>query len=566
MSELELLRLDSVKTAEKFFELHSDITDKAFRQILNYMVKHQKAKSIIIEDNYIDKDYTNELSNLYSKTFRSRQGYCRRLHFFVDDFDDILSFKTAFSNNNFNYLGFIVLRPLIIGKIGRSILLPANLSNFYYLCLIKRSVHLLGKTIHAYGVPFIEQDSMVITCAQAGLWITGKYMHYTHSHPRQLPFDITNIAHSSLSYSNRAIPSSGLTLDQIMSALNKMQYLPVMYVKSAADDGVSMDGLRWDPIETIYHYIESEIPVLISFSNHLCVIIGHKMVEKLTEINIDVHIEKILQRVDEINSFQNVGYIPSSILSNTIFVDAFILHDDQAGIYRLLPTSDFAREKLSKDFNELLHDKYLTIDDIDAIIIPLPDKIYLLGEDVFAFGMTFFAIRKTDGPDEEIDGVMIEENLPIDFLREKVIRDPEKLYSKKLYTAANPSAKDPIMFRIYFVKSVEFKRSINAIKDIDSHVRYQYISMDMPRFIWVLEISTYDIYSHTGGIIGEILFDSTANKYDVMGAFLSVHLPGIFYQNERIYKEDSYQNFDLSEEEPYVLRRRTNPSKCIIVE
>ncbi len=58
-----------------------------------------------------------------------------------------------------------------------------------------------------------------------------------------------------------------------------------------------------------------------------------------------------------------------------------------------------------------------------------------------------------------------------------------------------------------------------------------YCEMPMPKFIWVCEISTPDLFKE-GKIVGEILFDSSANPFDRM-AFLAIHYPDFLLLNNR---------------------------------
>lgn len=58
-----------------------------------------------------------------------------------------------------------------------------------------------------------------------------------------------------------------------------------------------------------------------------------------------------------------------------------------------------------------------------------------------------------------------------------------------------------------------------------------YCEMAMPKFIWVCEISTPELYKECR-IAGEILFDATANHFDRF-AFLSIHYPDFLLLNDR---------------------------------
>ena len=63
----------------------------------------------------------------------------------------------------------------------------------------------------------------------------------------------------------------------------------------------------------------------------------------------------------------------------------------------------------------------------------------------------------------------------------------------------------------------------------------------MPKFIWVCEISTIELYKENK-IIGEIIFDATANALDRF-AFLSIHYPDFLLINNRDYLEDTPDRF-----------------------
>lgn len=129
MGQPTVYPLRSVKKAITDLNLDARI-DITFIKILDYLIKYHDTKSIIIEDNYIDRDFSNELSNFYSKTFRSRYGYCQRLHFIKESFSDEDDFLNRFNNNDITYLGYIVRRPLEVGKVGRTLILPKNFDNF----------------------------------------------------------------------------------------------------------------------------------------------------------------------------------------------------------------------------------------------------------------------------------------------------------------------------------------------------------------------------------------------------------------------------------------------------
>ena len=68
-----------------------------------------------------------------------------------------------------------------------------------------------------------------------------------------------------------------------------------------------------------------------------------------------------------------------------------------------------------------------------------------------------------------------------------------------------------------------------------------YCEMAMPKFIWVCELSTPDLFKE-GKIVGELIFDATANPKDFM-AFLSVHYPDFLLLNNRDFLTNDPKRF-----------------------
>ena len=512
--------------------------NETLKEIFTYVHRYHKVKSIVIENNYIDRDYRNELGNFYSKTFQEQSGYCRRIHFFKDQFSGKDDFIIRLMNDSkLNYLGYLVMRPTGVGKVGRTLINPYKLDNFYYLCRIKREVHLLGRTLEAEGIPFMEQDAMVITCAQASMWMIAKYMHSEHSLPRHMPFDITEKS-AGAGYMGRAIPSSGLSISQIIHGFNNMGLFPEYHSKPNEND---KENILWEPIESIYPFVESEIPVLISFGNHAAVVVGHKIYSDDNTPDIQRFVNELKNKEKNIQKYKP-GYALHAILSSSIFVDAFIIHDDQQGIYRLLPTNEKAFKNLSNKYLDFLPKPIMNEDgpdeyvyrtaenDIDDYVIPLPDKIYILGDEVLDIAKRLY-------------------KLLLGVLEGQYKKGYN--YAGQLTHSGIIKNNDPLIFRTYFIRSTKFK-SIITTSGMNELVIDYYKKMHMPRFIWVVEMSHYSLYSNEKKILGEILIDSTANKYNMSRSFLSVHLPGYFYKNDNIivYSNEKPDK-DIPKESPY---------------
>src|SRR5687768_7181660 len=85
----------------------SFLCPKDFLRIRRYL--DNSAKTILVETDYIDKDYRDTYSNFYSKKFATYPPRTVRLHFFAqrvprEDFWHLDRHKDQ-------YIGFIVIRP-----------------------------------------------------------------------------------------------------------------------------------------------------------------------------------------------------------------------------------------------------------------------------------------------------------------------------------------------------------------------------------------------------------------------------------------------------------------------
>jgi len=88
-------------------------------QIVPTLVNHLKALSALsalVEEEYIDRDFSEAYSAYYAKTFRRHSKLCTRVLFFASDISflnsvtDVLEVATRLSQQPF--LGQVVLRPI----------------------------------------------------------------------------------------------------------------------------------------------------------------------------------------------------------------------------------------------------------------------------------------------------------------------------------------------------------------------------------------------------------------------------------------------------------------------
>jgi hypothetical protein len=118
-------------------------------------------KGILIERNYIDKDYRSTYYSFYSKKGLRYRADCVRLHFFDEtvSFDEA-ALKLAASDNRLtdHYYGFMVLRPTGVATIGRSVVTPdVRPGASRFIITANHKAHLLGHTLMIHGFPSMDQ-------------------------------------------------------------------------------------------------------------------------------------------------------------------------------------------------------------------------------------------------------------------------------------------------------------------------------------------------------------------------------------------------------------------------
>ena len=79
------------------------------------------ARTAVIETRYLDQDHRSEYSAFFSKTFAEIPDTTHRIHFFAKELDanDLWHLPA-----DPDYLGYLVVRPSRLGRVGRTLLLP----------------------------------------------------------------------------------------------------------------------------------------------------------------------------------------------------------------------------------------------------------------------------------------------------------------------------------------------------------------------------------------------------------------------------------------------------------
>lgn len=302
------------------------------------------------------------------------------------------------------------------------------------------------------GFPFISQDADVTVCAQAALWMLARYFSdrypiYQETYPVQ-------IGALTRDYSvGRLFPSAGLYVWQLAEALRGLSFEPVLYARSQYSQSGSDSCHRGNFEHLLYTYIESGIPVLAAFHNHVVVLFGH------------------------VSNYEDIDKItPASPGSPFVYSSelnwAYVGNDDNGIPYQLLAHTPDAGA--GPDFMPY------SPSEIEQFVAPLPEKVFLRAESVETL-VRAILLRADVG-----------------------------------YQALSPSisATTPIL-RLFLTTGRSFKRRLAERGMGHPIVADVYHNLPLPHFVWVCEISSPSIYPKS--VLGEILWDATRNAYEPEG-------------------------------------------------
>ena len=286
-----------------------------------------EAKTILIEEDYIDRDYLEDFSYYYVKSFKSYKRFCVRLHFFTleisdGDFngflggiDNCLSLKSLQDN----YLGFVVLKPLPQTFIGRTCLKTYPSENIRYYPFIRAyDVNLFGIRLSVNSIAFQEQDSIVAACASSAIWSAFQATGMLFQHSIPSPVEITKGALKYFPYANRHFPNKGLTAEQMAHAIRNVGLEPFLI---NASEKANVKAI-------IYAYLKAKIPLVLGlnlinvnldangyvFGKHAVTITGFLMGDDLEKYNNDEfyltssRIRKVYAHDDQVGPFARMEF------------------------------------------------------------------------------------------------------------------------------------------------------------------------------------------------------------------------------------------------------------------
>lgn len=226
-------------------------------------------KGVLIERNYIDKDYRSTYYNFYAKKGQHYRSDCVRLHFF----DETVSFnettlKLTCTDSpdrlSDHYFGYMVARPTGIATIGRSVVSPdVRKGACRYIITAHHKVHLLGYKLMVQGFPSMDQHIDISVCAHAACWsILRHYSERYNIYQEFLTHDITLMAHQF--DPGGLIPSKGLQVSHAERVFQEAGTFPV-HVTRDTNKKPSDDPSFFRQLSA---YVESGFPLFAAMHKH----------------------------------------------------------------------------------------------------------------------------------------------------------------------------------------------------------------------------------------------------------------------------------------------------------
>jgi len=327
---------------------------------------------LLVQKRVQDPDFSAEYAAYYSRQFSPVQKFCTRVHFFKNKLQEgeaALAYVDRISEED--YLGFITLRPVIKSPVGASII-NGIVTKGFVRSADNFPVHIAGKSYSVVGTPFMQQDNAVGACAQASIWMALRTLRKREGDRAHDPAQITDAA-TRYFVTGRTRPNrQGLTEQQMTEAIRAAGYSPHLIPlggfwyrngqASMTDDAISA------AIQTIHPYVESEIPVILILyapsGGHAIVVIGHTWESNPTA-------RKLVAQSSNGTVF--------SFLHAATWAPSFIIHNDNAGPYRLLTersTSEYSMEHGASAIPLLPTDVFMSAEEAQTLALALMADIF----------------------------------------------------------------------------------------------------------------------------------------------------------------------------------------------
>ena len=479
------------------------------RDVVRNTLRHLRvldAKCYVLEDRYIDRDYSADFFHFYAGTFRAHDRHCKRVHFFSADISQML--RRPLSTNGLRqiqdltsttYCGFCVIRPLPTAPIGRTVLNGRVRSDFdmeaTVTCRANFDANLLGVDLQVTGASFLQQDARVGACAQVAIWAGMRHMHARYNYNWVSVADITRYATPTTEAEAVSLPAGSdfLTSERMIRGISHAGYQPLCF------RGPDID-------RAILPYVESGIPVILGLN------VGQTVGHAVT----------VIGRV-----FAKQGSPTSHAID---YVPAYIVHDDQGGPYMWLPMDPDASTTFCFTGDT-------TKRDTPGGTIELNVRDHA----VFAVALMSTRVFSTAAAAEHSAWDRIDNTLQDMPSIRRLLDELQLAVNSRLLNELQAGySAGQIVLRTYLTSAAGYRRHLVGGSAGDN-LKDALLDFHLPHFTWITEISTIDSYNQSSPglrrIYGHTVLDATSTGKAGDG-LLVLHLPGLLFTNDINARED----------------------------
>lgn len=423
-----------------------------YRRIKDTLDMIEYPMTIVYEPAYVDKVFRDSYYLFYAAKYSKIERNCKRLSFFKGQISEDIFYSKSDENNaklQEAFVGIMVLKPLKIGRMGRTLLDPTKLK-MPSSCLRTTNFdfYITNRHLTIKAFPFSSQDGETMTCAETTVWNIMEY--FAHKYPEYKTILASDIIKNLEGVSQeRILPSRGLPYDRVSQLLKSFGFSPRKYAVS---------GWSGELKQAMHYYIESGIPIAVGVKAdngnvyHSIVCIGRSQ----AHINISE---------DKYHYIKGIATTDIPLLDSSDLYNEYVLMDDNQAPYRVQKYNSFTI------YNE---------PHVCMFVVPLYKRIFLEAQDAKKIILKILEhpklsfLKMLSGIDETIDN------------------------------------SNPLIFRLFLTSSRKFKSYRENCEDNRNYVGV-YDDALYPKFVWVAEIFTKQSYEE-GMAYGEIVVDATAAR------------------------------------------------------
>jgi len=435
------------------------ITGKGHRAYFDEYFQHIGAVTIVVENEYTDRDFLEDFAAYYVRCFADYRRTCARLHFFSLPFthEDFASFLdgsgTSLTEESLRsgYLGFIVVKPLPETVIGRTCLrtYPTAIDARHFPLIRRYEANLFGVQLSVETLAYQEQDRVAAACATSALWSAFQGTGRLFQHPIPSPVEITKAATAHSPIRTRTFPNShGLTIEEMARAIQYVGLEPLF---------VNVTNNAFLLKSTVYAYLKGSIPLIL----------GHRLMDPTPPRDIGLHAVAVTGFNIGSSTPQPVG---AGFQLRAARIDKFYVHDDQVG--------PFARMSFA------------------GAISGIPDAgISLMTSWGHSSGNHFRAV-----PLSLLVPLYHKIRIPFSPVALTVIAFDDFMEKARVATSALP---ERVEWEIYLTTVSDLKASIARDPNVGGSYRADILTTILPRYVWRATALCADIP------VLDLLFDAT---------------------------------------------------------